>query len=123
MVGPFDRSRRFPIAALSRNDLLAARERLAREECEAEGRLNKLRGELDDIANQLGGEAPGAPLRESERNPALWMVNQDRAHRGLPPLTELPPGPPQAKREKIDPAKLAKEIVRAGRRARGEKDD
>jgi hypothetical protein len=49
----------------------------------------RLRGELDDISNQLAGSEPGAPVRESERNPALWMTNEARAHQGLPPLTEL----------------------------------
>jgi hypothetical protein len=121
---------RFPKAApkpatprvLSRNDLLAERERLAREERETAARLDKLRGELDELSNQLGVAAP-APVRESEKNPALWMINQDRSRRGLPPLAEVPPGPPQPKPQKIDPAKTAKAIVAAGKRARGEKDD
>jgi hypothetical protein len=77
---------------------------------------------LDELSNQLGVAGP-APVRESEKNPALWMINQDRARRGLAPLTELPPAVPQPKPQKIDPTALAKEIVSAGRRARGEKDD
>jgi hypothetical protein len=121
----FDRSRRFPIAAprlatprvSSRNDLLAERERLAREEREAAARLDKLRAELDELSNQLG------VARESERDPALWMVNQDRSRRGLPPLTKLEPSVPQPKPQKIDPAKTAKAIVAAGKRARNEPDD
>jgi hypothetical protein len=66
----FDRSRRFPTTAprlatprvLSRNDLLAERERLAREEREATARVDKLRGRLDDISNQLGIAGP-VPVR------------------------------------------------------------
>jgi hypothetical protein len=126
MVDPFDRSRRFPLAAPrlvaprppGRNDLLAERERLARQEREASARLDKLRGELDEVSNQLGVAGP-APVRESERDPALWMVNQDRSRRGLPPLTDLPPGPPQPKRGgPIDAAATAKAIVAAGKKAR-----
>jgi hypothetical protein len=105
----FDRSRGFPRTAPrlatprvpSRNDLLVERERLAREEREAATRLDKLRGELDELSNQLGAAGP-APLRESERDPALWMINQDRSRRGLSPLTELPPSPPQPKRGGTD---------------------
>jgi hypothetical protein len=124
----FDRSRRFPTTAPrlatprvpTRNDLLALRERLAREEREAAARLDKLRGELDELSNQLGVAGP-APMRESERNPALWMINQDRSRRGLPPLAEVPPGPAQPKRGgPIDAAATAKAIVSAGKRARGE---
>jgi hypothetical protein len=101
---------------------LAERERLSREERLAAQRLDKLRGELDELSNQLGIAGP-APLRESEKDPALWMINQDRSRRGLPPLAEVPPGAPQPKPQKIDPAKTAKAIISAGRRARGEKDD
>jgi hypothetical protein len=104
---------------LSRNDLLAERERLAREERQASQRLDALRGQLDELSNKLG-----VAQRESERDPALWMTNQARAHQGLPPLKELPPGPPQPKRGgPIDAAGTAKAIIAAGRRARGEPDD
>jgi hypothetical protein len=106
----------------TRTDLLAARERLARQEREASARLDKLRGELDELSNQLGVAAPGTPMRESERDPALWMTNQARARQGL--LTALPPGVPQPKREgPIDAAATAKAIIAAGKRARGEPDD
>jgi hypothetical protein len=122
---------RFPVLAtprvgaprvINRNDLLAERERLAREERLASERLDKVRGELDEVSNQLGVAGP-APVRESERNPALWMANEARARQGLPPLTELPPSVPQPKAQKIDPATTAAAIVAAGRRARGERDE
>jgi hypothetical protein len=103
----------------SRNDLLAERERLAREEREAAARLDGLRDRLDEIGNRLA-EPPPPP----EKDPAaLFMVNHIRARQGLPPLTELPPMPPQPKAQKINPTELAKQIIRAGKRARGEKDD
>jgi hypothetical protein len=128
MASLFDRPSRFAAPRLAtprvptRNDLLAERERLARQEREAAARLDKLRGELDELSNQLGVAAP-APMRLSETNPALWMTNEARARQGLPPLTELPPGPPQPKAQPIDPAKTAAAIVAAGRRARGERDE
>jgi hypothetical protein len=126
----FDRSHRFRLAAprlatprvLTRNDLLALRERLSVEERAAAARLDKVRGELDELSNQLGVAGP-APVRESERDPALWMVNQDRSRRGLPPLTKLVPSVPQPKAQKIDPAKTAAAIVAAGRKARNEPND
>jgi hypothetical protein len=127
----FDRSRRFPTTAPrlatprppDRNSMLAERERLSREERLAAQRLDQVRSELDELSNQLGVARP-APVRESERDPALWMVNQDRSRRGLPPLTKLEPGPAQPKRGgPIDAAATAKAIVSAGRRARGEKDE
>jgi hypothetical protein len=123
---------RFPFAAPrlatprapTRNDLVAEQARLAREERLASERLDRLRGQLDEIGNQLGGAAPGTTLRESERDPALWMVNQDRSRRGLPPLTKLEPGAPQPERGgPIDPVKTAAAIVAAGRKARGEPDE
>jgi hypothetical protein len=131
MATLFDRPSRFPTVAPklatprvpTRNELLAARERLAREESEASARLDRVRGELDELSNRLGVAAP-APVRESEKNPALWMINEDRSRRGLPPLKELPWSPPQPKRGgPIDPVKTAAAIVAAGKRARGERDD
>ena len=95
MASLFDRPSRFAAPRLAtprvptRNDLLAERERLARQEREAAARLDKLRGELDELSNQLGVAGP-APMRHPSPIPRLWMVNQDRARRGLPPLTELP---------------------------------
>jgi hypothetical protein len=105
-----------------RNSMLAERERLAREERLAAQRLDKVRSELDELSNQLGVAGP-TPMRESERDPALWMVNQDRSRRGLPPLTKLEPSVPQPKPQKIDPAQTAAAIIAAGRKARNEPDN
>jgi hypothetical protein len=129
MASLFDRPSRFPRTAPRLatprvpTDMLARREQLAIEERAAAARLDALRGELDELSNQLGVAGP-APLSEAQREAgALWMVNQDRAHRGLPPLTVLPWSPPQPKPQQIDPAKTAAAIVAAGRRARGERDE
>jgi hypothetical protein len=130
MATLFDRPSRFPTTAprlatprvSSRTELLATRERLAIEEGSVSARLDRLRGELDELSNQLGVAGP-APLRESERDPALSMVNQDRSRRGLPPLTKLEPAVPQPKRGPIDAAATAKAIVAAGKRARNEPDN
>jgi hypothetical protein len=135
MIEPMIDRRPFRLSALpaprlvaprppARNDLVAERERLAREERLASERLDKVRGELDEVSNQLGGASPGTTARDSEGDPALWMVNQDRSRRGLPPLAKLEPGAPQPKRGgAIDPIATAAAILSAGRNARGEPDE
>jgi hypothetical protein len=89
--------------APSRNQLLASREKLAREERAAAEQVRQLRSILDDMSNELA-QRPIDPKRAA----ALIIAAGDRARAGAP--VKLPPR-----------GSTARLIVVSGMRARGEK--
>jgi hypothetical protein len=125
---------------MTRNDAIARREALAREEARLSQRIDALRGEMDDLSNQLHGGGPSPPipprpspppgqpppppgLRETKSLTTIEFINAGRRAQNLPPLTanDIIEGPPQPQRvAKIDAAATAAAIIRAGQVARGE---
>jgi hypothetical protein len=109
--------------ATDRNSTLARREARAAEEARLARRIDQLRNEIDTLSNTLLQPNPPAPgLRETERLSTLAIVNAGRKARNEPLLTErdIVAGPEQPRAQKIDPGVLAAHIVHASRVARGE---